>query len=270
LDHLVPACSHRGIIFNLDVLQALDQSSLDVASLGSLNCGIDETLSTSHCMEVEFLRCQPQHIIVGDESFTIWTEIILGKVRQCSPVEPKWDTLTLYVLLTDTCHDLGDVQVTTFRATGHHLFQPVVRVKVLQGCDTCFLSCFVQDLINFSFETLEHTFSWEAAQITSLSLLDDLLNDFLLFLNLTCDVFNCFFACNNVLDSDCETSLYQPIIDYILQVGHKQFASLRSMIPPDNMNETSSTGANISLLHPSTEELSILYDYMRVFRTVLA
>ncbi len=46
------------IIHNCNILNQLDQSSLHVSSIGRLDCCINNTLPTTHCMEEEFSCCQ--------------------------------------------------------------------------------------------------------------------------------------------------------------------------------------------------------------------
>lgn len=51
----IPDCR---VVSNFQILHRLDQSTLDITSLGSLDGSINQTLSTSHGVEPELLRCQ--------------------------------------------------------------------------------------------------------------------------------------------------------------------------------------------------------------------
>ena len=52
------ACSDCVIIHNCNILNQLDQSSLHVPSVCSFDSSIDDTLTTSHCVEKELSGCE--------------------------------------------------------------------------------------------------------------------------------------------------------------------------------------------------------------------
>lgn len=106
LKDLVPGGPHCGVVLDLNILECLDQTSLDIACISCLYSCVDQTLSASHCVEVEFLRSQSRHVVVCNEAFTLWAKIILTKMRKRPSIESKWDTFSFYVLLTYTSHDL--------------------------------------------------------------------------------------------------------------------------------------------------------------------
>jgi len=56
LSHTVP---HSSIIVNHASLHSLDQPTLYITCLSSLHSRINQTLSSSHSMEIELARCQP-------------------------------------------------------------------------------------------------------------------------------------------------------------------------------------------------------------------
>ena len=101
LNHVSGGVSHRAVVLDDDVLHRLDQTPLDVTRLGSLHCGIDETLATAHGVEEELLRGETSQVGVLDKPARLGAEIILGKVRQGTAVEAEGDALPLDVLLTD-------------------------------------------------------------------------------------------------------------------------------------------------------------------------
>ena len=60
LDQMVATCAHGTIILDHDVLQRLDQTSRDVASLSSLDSRINQSFTASHSVEVELSRAKAE------------------------------------------------------------------------------------------------------------------------------------------------------------------------------------------------------------------
>ena len=106
LNDLVFRCSHCAVVFNHDIFQGLNKTTLNITGLCGLNGSIDESLATSHSVEEEFLGSQTCQVAVLDETFTRWAVVVLAKVGQGSLAETEGYTLALYVLLTHTSHDL--------------------------------------------------------------------------------------------------------------------------------------------------------------------
>jgi hypothetical protein len=82
LDNLVSGGSHSAIIFHLNIFQCFDESSLDITGVCSFDSSIDETFSTAHSMEVEFLWGKTSYIAVGHETLTLWTKVVFTEMRQ--------------------------------------------------------------------------------------------------------------------------------------------------------------------------------------------
>ena len=81
LKNLVPRGPHGLIILHLHILKCLDKTSLDVSSFCSFTSCIDNTLSTTHGMEVKFLWRESVEEVVGYETFAIRAIIILTVMR---------------------------------------------------------------------------------------------------------------------------------------------------------------------------------------------
>ena len=81
LDNLFLRCAHSTIILDHDIFKSFDKSPLNISSLSSLDSGIDQTLTTSHGVEEELLRCETSEVAILDEALASGTEIILAEVR---------------------------------------------------------------------------------------------------------------------------------------------------------------------------------------------
>lgn len=81
LEDLIFGSAHRLIILNLHIFESLYQPSLDVTGLCSLACSVNDALSTTHSMEVEFLRGQTEKVAVCHKPFTLGTVVIFTVVR---------------------------------------------------------------------------------------------------------------------------------------------------------------------------------------------
>lgn len=106
LDYLTLACAHSTIVVYHDIFESFNESSLNIASLCSLDSSIDQSFATSHSVEEEFLRSEPDEIAVFDETLALRAEVVLGEMWKGTLVEAEGDSLTLDVLLSHTGHDL--------------------------------------------------------------------------------------------------------------------------------------------------------------------
>ena len=120
LNDVADAVTHGAVVLDDDVFHRLDETSLNVTSLGRFNGGIDQTFAATHGVEEELLRGQTAQVRVFDETTRFWTEIILAKVRQSSPFEPVRDTFAFYVLLSDARNHLRNVKERALRTGRHH------------------------------------------------------------------------------------------------------------------------------------------------------
>ena len=62
LQHLAPSVANGTVVLDHDVLHRLDQPSLDVARLSSLDGSVDQSLAATHGVEEELLRRQPAQV----------------------------------------------------------------------------------------------------------------------------------------------------------------------------------------------------------------
>lgn len=130
LNNISLGVSYCLVIGNHNVLQGLDQSSLNVARLGSLNCCVDNTFSSSHCVKIKLFWCEAFVVAVGHKSSAFWSEVVFQKTRQGSVIESKRHSLTLNVLLANKTRDLRYVNVVSFWAWNDHVLNVVLNTNV--------------------------------------------------------------------------------------------------------------------------------------------
>ena len=75
-------------------------------SLGGLDGSINESLTSSHSVEIELIRCQSGEIRVLHESLTLWSVVVFDEVRQCAVTKPERDSFPLHILLAHTGNNL--------------------------------------------------------------------------------------------------------------------------------------------------------------------
>lgn len=153
-----------------------------------------------------------------NESFTFWTKIIFSEMRKGSFVETKRNSFTFYILLANTCHNLGNIDVVTFRSCLHHVSKSIHIAKIFQCNVSRFVSCIIQLLVNLSFKTLNHTFTRLRFQLSNLRIMNNFIYFFELLFQCWSDWIHCFFPSNNVRDSNCEAMHDKPIINNTLSV----------------------------------------------------
>jgi hypothetical protein len=71
-DHLANRIPHGAIVVDHQVFEALNQSSLEVASFGGLDRRIDQTFTTSHRVKEEFGWCKTRVETVLNETTRRW------------------------------------------------------------------------------------------------------------------------------------------------------------------------------------------------------
>lgn len=121
LQNLISRRPDSLIVLHLNIFECFDQTSLDVSGFGGFTGSVDNALSATHGVEVELLRSQSAKEVVGDEALAVGSIVILTVMRQRPSVESKTYSLTFNILLTHTCHDLRNVQVTALRARVDHI-----------------------------------------------------------------------------------------------------------------------------------------------------
>src|SRR5438132_8775419 len=68
LDYVSPRVSDRRVVLDSEMLESVDETALHVPALLSPHCSIDQSLSSSHCVEEELYRFQSIPIAVVDEA----------------------------------------------------------------------------------------------------------------------------------------------------------------------------------------------------------
>ena len=81
VDQHFARCSHSAIIFDHEIFQRLDQTSLDIACVCSFDSRIDQSFAPAHRVEVKLGRSQASQVRTRHETFRFRSVIVLGKVR---------------------------------------------------------------------------------------------------------------------------------------------------------------------------------------------
>lgn len=115
LDEITEGMSDGPIIADLNILQGLHETTLDVTRFGSLDSSVDETLATSHGVK-ELLGCKPPQIRILDKAPCLKTEVVLREMRKRTMAEAERYTSPLHTLLPHANRDLGDVDERTLRS----------------------------------------------------------------------------------------------------------------------------------------------------------
>ena len=142
LNHVVSRSPHGSIVFDLDIFERFNKSPLNIARFSCFDSSIDETFTSSHRMEVELCGLQTIHVAVGDETFTLSSEVIFTEMGERSSIEAKWNSLSVDVLLPYASHNLRDVDRTSLGPRGHHLSESVVWSQVLESTSSCLIQSF--------------------------------------------------------------------------------------------------------------------------------
>ena len=109
LDNTTDTVPDGKVVMRAQVLEGLHETSGHITRLGSLDGGIDQTLSTRHGVEDELGRRQPREERVSHESLRGRFPRLLLEVRERSILESIVDSRSTDNLLSDTGNHLGDV-----------------------------------------------------------------------------------------------------------------------------------------------------------------
>lgn len=115
LQKLLLACSYSAIILNHHIFKSFYQSSTNIPSFSCLNRSINQTFSPTHRVEVKFLRIQPTQVRRLNKSFRLRPKVILRKMRQSPSIKAEGYTTSFNILLSNTSHNLTNVDVRAFR-----------------------------------------------------------------------------------------------------------------------------------------------------------
>ena len=108
-------------MFYVLVLHRLHQTALNIARIRGLDSGINETLTTSLCVVEELSRHETIHKAVLDETARLHAVVVSCKVGQSAVLKSILNTAALNQLLTQKCHHLRDVLLTSLRTRVNHL-----------------------------------------------------------------------------------------------------------------------------------------------------
>ena len=86
-----------------------------LTSFTGFDSSVDQTLTTSHGMEIELCWCQSSKVGILHKSSTLGTIVIFNKVRKGTVTETKWNPFTFHVLLTYNSNNLQKKQWKRWR-----------------------------------------------------------------------------------------------------------------------------------------------------------
>lgn len=120
LNDLFRAHPDRLIVANRDILKHFHESPLHVTRVGCLDSGVNETLSTSNCVEEELSCCESAVETVFDESLCGRVLGMVVEVGQRSVEESVGHSHATYCLLAYASNHLTEVNVGALStAEGH-------------------------------------------------------------------------------------------------------------------------------------------------------
>ena len=132
--------------------------------------------------------------------------------------EAKWNTFSFNVLLSNTTHDLRDVDVSTFGTSTDHVLHLVFRIKILEGQLASLISCLVELCVHFSFERLKKVFTRLKFEFASLSFINNFVHLLSIVVKFLSDFLHCSFSRNCILDTNCKAMLNEPLVNDVLRV----------------------------------------------------
>mmetsp|Transcript_1170 Transcript_1170/g.2675 ORF Transcript_1170/g.2675 Transcript_1170/m.2675 type:complete len:206 (-) Transcript_1170:515-1132(-) len=77
LNNLSPRSSNSTVVSSHDCFHRFHQTALNITGLCCFTGGIDQTLSTTHCVEEKFLRSQSTKVTIFNESTRLGSQIVL-------------------------------------------------------------------------------------------------------------------------------------------------------------------------------------------------
>jgi len=214
----------------------------------------------------ELLGSEAIQVAILDEALALWAVVVLAEVRKGALVETEGDTLTLDILLAHTGHDLRDVEVGALGPSSDHGFESVPQEEIIEGRLTSIIASPVKSPVDLKLEAVNHVFARLGFQVASLSIMQDLLDLLVLLLEVPLDGVECHLLGNDVLDSDSETNLMEPVVDQQLSVRHKVAGRVGSLLLPDDVDDTTRGRTDGTLRQVATEELSILDEDVLIIR----
>eukprot|EP00976_Prorocentrum_cordatum_P043526 880643-Prorocentrum_minimum.AAC.10 len=238
------------------------RADLDVARLGGLDGGIDETLASAHGVEEELLRGEPAQVRVLDKPAGLRAEVVLGEVREGAVDKAKGDALALHVLLPHTGNHLRDVDEGALGARRHHLLHVVRLGKGVLRRGARLVARLVQHLVHAVLKRLLHRAPGLRLQLLLLRLLDQRLHLVLRHLDGVVDDHHGLLVSDGVTDADGEALLQQPVVDQRLRLAHEPAGGIRALLLPDGVHQPARRCAQRLLAQRACQQLATHHQHL--------
>jgi hypothetical protein len=109
LNNAASGVTHSQVVFRSEVLQGFHEPTLHVSGFCSLDCSVDQALTTRDSVEEELGRRETAKEAVAYEPFRRRFSRLLREVRQGTVLEAVWNTMPSNDLLSYTSRHLSDV-----------------------------------------------------------------------------------------------------------------------------------------------------------------
>src|SRR2546428_10556252 len=131
LDYIAPGVSHCRVILDSEVFESVEEAALHLSALLGPHSGIDEPLSSSHCVEEELYRIQSISVTVIDETPRRSSHVSrLEEAEGSSSVSPQ-DSLPANRLLANIGGHLSNIEGRASGASSRHYVSAIVHLEVL-------------------------------------------------------------------------------------------------------------------------------------------
>ena len=162
--------SHASVVTNHDIFHAFNQPTLNVSGLTGFDRCINQTHSTTHCMEEELFRCKALDKGTLDEAAGDRRVIKLLKVWKGSIGITIGNTLAVHVLLAQTRNHLGNIEHRSFRPRLDNVDKPILFVQSVNRNFTRLRTGLVQDIVDFILKVMAIGSTRLVLQYTQVSL----------------------------------------------------------------------------------------------------
>ena len=208
-------------------------------------------------MKVELRWTQTWQVATFNKSLTLWPKVILWEMRESSMVESEWDASAFYILLSNTCHNLGYVDVATFWACLDHISQSVLLTQSIKSNITRLVSRIVELLVDLSLKTLLHWLAWLTLKLAYLAQIDNRLDLSFELLQGVCDtIWSTLFIDNYVLYTNSESIDEKPIVHKFLHLRQEFRASLMTILTSDHVHKALACVSNHLFSQESLENFT--------------
>ena len=264
LEHLAARVAHGAIVLDHHILHRLDEAALDVAGLGGLHSGIDQTLAATHRVEEKLLRGEAAQVRVLDEATRLRAVVVLCEVRQRPVEEAVGDALTLDVLLPDAGDHLRNVDERALRAGDDHVLDVVGFAERLLRAGARRVTRLVEHLVDDLLEGLEHRVAGLALEFARLGALDDRLHLLLGGVDGGDDVVHRLGVGDRVANANREGPIDDPVVDDALVAAKERPCAARAKLVVGDVDDAAGGGAERLLVEHPREVLATVDDDARV------